>query len=140
MIQSIELQESMDLLRTMAKSLGIDLEASLAAEREKQSKKKRQDPEKEIKEITDKILAAVKAKVSKVQTKKSAQGKVIYYHIKIGHSEYVLKSYILEGIGHLSLMLWDEEQKTFIDVIASGYVKDHYKLIAVGKSRLSRWG
>lgn len=89
--------------------------------------------------IVTSILARHGVKHGTAQRKKSDEGLLLRYPVTLSGKRYWLKMYLIYETGHFSLVLWDHGHQKLLDVIAIGFLKDKYRLRAIGKQRLARW-
>jgi len=125
-------------LNKFLKGLGLPVSGGAPVKKAK-IKGQADSPEAKAKQIVQQILKSVKVKAGSPTRRRSASGTMLRYRIKIKGKSYLLKSYVITDTWHMSLVLWDSSEQKMLDVITIGYLRDQYRLRAIGKERMARW-
>lgn len=92
-----------------------------------------------IKTIMKKIIGGFDGKVKRIDRKRRAEGLVLRYHVSIRGHEYVLKSYVVYESRYTIIDIWDKNEAKVLDVLATGDLRQKYRLRAMAKMRLKAW-
>lgn len=134
-VQLSELLRESKILNDIAKSLGLfsgtDQKMVKAAAKNQRLKS---SPEKEAKKAIKKILDEIGADVKKTErhVSQTDENVMLRYFIELDKKDYVLKVYIIAMTGHMSAVLWKENEMDIVGVVTAGYTRNYHQLTVIG--------